>query len=201
MSRLPTEDYKPNRHGWRKYVPRFLEKRKQSKLGHRLFLLWLFGVLFAFVGFPLLMCVVTGGVTLEKFATMFRMLTMAFYIGPLIGGVYSIILDENVKIPPLNKGESKLRFIDYAFYFGTATWYIGWAVQEWFGINWAIAILIQFIAFDLFIERNCKAQDAKEYAELCEDKFGITIRDKDNLKTVDEAKRLVTDIIANLNAR
>lgn len=203
MEVLPIPNYNQNRHGIRKYIP-FLKKdggQGEKKFSRKfVFAYSIFWAFFLLGVLPFIFCLIASDITANGFISALQFFVIAFYAGPFIGFVYSAVLERNIDISPSND-KTKVRFVDCLFGFGTATWYLGMFIQDWFDINMALAILLQFIVFDFFIERNCKAQDAKEYAELCEDKFGITIRDKDNLKTVDEAKRLVSDIIANLNAR
>ena len=204
MVELPIPNHNLNRHGIRKYIP-FSKKTDGVKAGKKfslkfVFAYSLFCTFFLLGVLPFIFCLITSGITAKGFIGMLQFFVIAFYAGPIIGFAYSAVLERNIGIPPSND-KDKVRFVDCLFGFGTASWYLGMFIQDWLNINMVLAILLQFVVFDFFIERDCKAQDAKEYAELCENKFGITIRNKNNLKTVDEARRIVSDIISNLNAR
>ena len=106
------------------------------------------------------------------------------------------MVQKNLRLTPFGDSQ-RVRFSDHLLEFGAASWYLGLIMSKYFHINIVLTIAAIFIVYDFFIERDCKAQDARDYAVLCEKEYHIHIRGKDEFKHVEDVQRTVQNILTN----
>lgn len=133
-------------------------------------------------------CLIAG--KWDNFINGFCFIFVMFGAGPLIGSVYGILLDENLKNTDFFSGN--------VAWFGIGAWYAAALLYNWFQINFFVCLIAIFVIYDFIIEKQSSRQDAYEYIRLCERKYKITIY-SDDAKNIEIAKSLIMTAIENKN--